>query len=302
MPKLSIITPTLNEEKFLPLLLDSIKEQDFTDYEVIIADAGSKDKTVQIAKEFGAKVVRGGMPALGRNNGAKEAKGQLLFFFDADVVLPKNFLSLAVREMDHRMLDLATCEFKPLSDLRLDKIMFALSNLVVKLQQDFNPRAAGFCIFISRRLFTRINGFDESLKLAEDHDLVERASKFRPLRIIKSAHVNVSIRRLEKEGRLSLAQKYAQVEWNLLTKGAIRDDVINYEFGNFDENTDRNAKILDELEQRLISLEKQYDKFTEDWLKPDEEGKLPGNLVERFTAGMTALGEGLRTLFTKQNP
>ena len=41
----SIIIPTYNEEEYLPILLDSIKEQDFSDYEVIVADANSTDKT-----------------------------------------------------------------------------------------------------------------------------------------------------------------------------------------------------------------------------------------------------------------
>ncbi|MCB1145174.1 MAG: glycosyltransferase [Leptospiraceae bacterium] len=298
MPRISIITPTLNEEKFLPLLLQSIEKQSFKDYEVIIADAGSTDKTQKIAREYGAKVVPGGMPGPGRNRGADVATGELLFFFDADVVLPENFLEKAVLEMEERFLDLATCEFRPISDLRLDKVMFSISNLVVKLQQDVNPRAAGFCIFITSRLFRRIGGFDESLKLAEDHDLVERASKFRPLRVLNNVHVNVSIRRLEKEGRLALTEKYARVEWNLLTKGAIRDDVVEYEFGNFDEGNEKAKRALDEIEDRLINLEKQYDQFAGEWLTPGKDGKLPGNLLDRFQAGFTALGEGFKTLFS----
>ena len=298
MPRISIITPTLNEEKFLPLSLHSIEKQSFKDYEVIIADAGSTDKTQKIAREYGAKVVPGGMPGPGRNRGADVATGELLFFFDADVVLPENFLEKAVLEMEERFLDLATCEFRPISDLRLDKVMFSISNLVVKLQQDVNPRAAGFCIFITSRLFRRIGGFDESLKLAEDHDLVERASKFRPLRVLNNVHVNVSIRRLEKEGRLALTEKYARVEWNLLTKGAIRDDVVEYEFGNFDEGNEKAKRALDEIEDRLINLEKQYDQFAGEWLTPGKDGKLPGNLLDRFQAGFTALGEGFKTLFS----
>ncbi len=53
MPTISIVIPTLNEEAFLPTLLDSIKKQSFTDYEIIVADAGSKDKTIDIAQEYG---------------------------------------------------------------------------------------------------------------------------------------------------------------------------------------------------------------------------------------------------------
>ena len=54
---LSIIIPTYNEEEYLPVLLESIKQQDFSDYEIIVADADSKDNTVKIAEEYGCIVV-----------------------------------------------------------------------------------------------------------------------------------------------------------------------------------------------------------------------------------------------------
>lgn len=88
---LSIIIPALNEEKFIPLLLESIKKQDFQDYEIIVADAGSKDKTVEISKNYNAAIVMGGLPAKGRNEGAKIARGDLFLFLDADVILPEYF-------------------------------------------------------------------------------------------------------------------------------------------------------------------------------------------------------------------
>lgn len=264
MPAISIVVPALNEEKFLPILLESIKQQTFTDYEVIVADAGSTDKTKTIAKKYGAKVVPGGMPGPGRNRGAEVATGEFLFFFDSDVYLPKDFLEKAYNEMQDRFLDMATCEFLPESDLQLDKIMFKLANLHVKLNQTFNPRAAGFCIFITRRLFHRIGGFDESVKIAEDHDLVDRASKFRALGFLNSVQLTVSIRRLEKEGRFSLVEKYLQVEMHLFTKGSIKEDIIEYEFGNFktDEDKKKSKKVLDEIEQNLIKIEGQYNKLS----------------------------------------
>ena len=91
-PFISIIIPTLNEEKFLPKLLNSIKEQNYKNYEIIVSDANSKDKTIEIAKRFNVKIVQGGKPAVGRNNGAKFSVGDYLLFLDADVILPKNFL------------------------------------------------------------------------------------------------------------------------------------------------------------------------------------------------------------------
>ncbi|MCK5373227.1 MAG: glycosyltransferase, partial [Candidatus Aenigmarchaeota archaeon] len=56
-PELSIIIPTLNEEYYLPKLLESIKIQTYKDYEIIVSDSCSDDKTVDVAKSFGAKIV-----------------------------------------------------------------------------------------------------------------------------------------------------------------------------------------------------------------------------------------------------
>lgn len=58
--KLSIIIPTYNEEEYLPKLLEGIKSQDFEDYEIIVADANSTDKTREIAEVYGCKIVDGG--------------------------------------------------------------------------------------------------------------------------------------------------------------------------------------------------------------------------------------------------
>ena len=111
---LSIITPTLNEEKYLQLLLVSIKKQDLSDYEIIIADAGSTDKTIEIAKKYNCIVIAGGLPARGRNEGAKIAKGDILFFLDADTVLPDYFFHKALKEFGERKLDLASFCLIPL--------------------------------------------------------------------------------------------------------------------------------------------------------------------------------------------
>ena len=82
---LSIIIPTYNEEKYLPILLESIKKQSFEDYEIIVADANSTDNTRNIAQEYGCIIVDGGLPAIGRNNGANVAKGDILLFLDSDL-------------------------------------------------------------------------------------------------------------------------------------------------------------------------------------------------------------------------
>lgn len=303
-PTVSIIVPTLNEEEDLPVLLASIEAQSFTDYEIIVADAGSKDRTVQIARKAGAQVVPGGMPGPGRNRGAEAARGELLFFFDADVDLPRDFLAKAVAEMDARMLDLATCEFRPKSDLKLDEIMFRFANLSVKMNQDINPRAAGFCIFITARLFRRIGGFDETLKLAEDHDLVQRASKFRPLRVLQNTSLKVSIRRLEKEGRFNLVQKYMQVELHLLFKGNVRDEIVKYEFGNFggDASQESGSGVLDDIEARIIQIEKAYGEFTEALSETDGDSDSKGSGKAFFEKWRTGFDAAIKAFATIAKP
>jgi len=133
---LSIVIPTLNEEKFLPRLLNSIKEQGFSDYEIIVADAESKDETTEIAKSFGCKIVKGGLPAKGRNEGAKRAKGDLFLFLDADIIfLSPKFLENLLKEFERRNLDVASFSIFP--ENKIDRALYGVYNFWVKLTQNF---------------------------------------------------------------------------------------------------------------------------------------------------------------------
>jgi len=256
--KVSIIIPALNEETMLPRLLDSIKAQDFDGYEIIVADAHSVDKTREIAAGYGCRIVDGGLPAVGRNAGAAAAQGEFLFFLDADVVLPKNFLRNVYNEMQDRYFDLATCEIRPLSDYRFDRVLHRMINLAVLLNLRVDPKAFGFCIFVTRRLFRRVNGFDETIYVAEDNDFVKRASEFSNLRYLRSVHIRVSIRRFEKEGRFEYMKKGIKLNLYRTFIGEIRnDEVVKYEFDDFDNpKTKEDKDFLDWVEKRLIKIEK----------------------------------------------
>ena len=137
---LSIIIPTLNEEDYLPLLLESIKNQSLKDCQIIVADAGSSDTTLDIAKNNNCIIAPGGLPARGRNNGAKIAKGELLFFLDADTVLPDdNFLKKSLSEFDARNLSIASFCLKPIPSKKISSFLLNLfyNNLLPYLL--YNP-------------------------------------------------------------------------------------------------------------------------------------------------------------------
>jgi glycosyltransferase involved in cell wall biosynthesis len=260
---ISIIIPALNEESMLPRLLDSIRAQDFKDYEIIVADAGSRDKTREIAESRGCRVVDGGLPAAGRNAGARVASGELLFFLDADVILPPGFIRNVYNEMQDRFIDLATCEIKPLSDYQLDRIIHHLINLVVILNLWIDPKAFGFCIFVTKRLFNRVGGFDETIYVAEDNDFVKRASAFRQLHYLNSTGIMVSIRRFEKEGRFGYIKKGIKLNLYRAFRGEIRSDgVVKYEFGAFDKVNTGDSDFLNRIERKLLEMEKKSRRFT----------------------------------------
>jgi len=231
---ISIIIPTLNEAKYLPRLLRSLYEQTFEDFEVIVADNQSTDATREIAMRFGCRVTAGGRPAAGRNRGAQLAKGDWLLFLDADVVLPPDFLEKALVEIQKQNLIAATCLLKPLSQKRVDQILHKTANFYLRLMKKVSPRAAGAGIFIKKEIHQAIGGFDEELKLAEDHQYVSKASELGNFGLLKCVCLPVSVRRLEKEGRFRLSFKYLAVEAHLIFLGPIYSDIFNYKFGHFD--------------------------------------------------------------------
>lgn len=232
----SIIIPAFNEEKYLPKLLTSLKKQTAPPAEIIVADAYSLDNTRKIAKKFKVIVVDGGLPGIGRNNGARIAKEPILLFLDADVVLPKHFLEETVAEMTTRKLDIASCFVTPRSPLKLDKYLHKFFNQYIKLTQKMQPVVpgfvSGFCIFIKRRIHEEINGFDESIVLAEDFDYFKRAKKIGRFAYLKSNKIPVSVRRLTKDGRMKIILKCIAINLHLIFIGRIKNDFFKYKFGH----------------------------------------------------------------------
>ena len=107
MPKVSVITPVYKVEDYLPKCLDSIINQSFTDFELIIVDDGSPDKCGEIADEYAKRDARikvihkknGGAPSA-RNAGMAIAKGKYYYFPDSDDWLSSNYLNQLVKSAE----------------------------------------------------------------------------------------------------------------------------------------------------------------------------------------------------------
>ncbi len=230
---LSIVIPTKNEEEYLPKLLKSIAIQTVQPQEVIVADAFSTDRTREIAESFGARVVDGGLPGPGRNRGAEVAKGEILLFLDADVLLQQaDFLEKAISEFTARTLDFATPLVEPFSAKPLDRFFHKFYSGYLRVMAKVHPLAPGFCIFARRKKHEEIKGFDESVVFCEDHDYVLRGAKVGTFGVLTSIQVHVSVRRLERDGRLGTIVKYALAELYIMFIGPIRTNIFNYTFGH----------------------------------------------------------------------
>ncbi len=236
---LSIIIPTLNEAAYLPRLLDALARQTRPADEVIVADAGSTDGTAELARSRGARVVRGGVPAVGRNAGARAAEGDLLLFLDADVLPPPDFLERAVQEFLRKRYDVATVWMVTWDGNPLEETIYRAASLYFFLMQPFRPYAPGFCILVWRELHETIGGFDETLRLSEDLDYVRRAARHGRFGILTSTRIAASVRRIRKEGMLRLGMKYLWCEKNLLRGRPVREIPFEYEFGAFPPPAER---------------------------------------------------------------
>ncbi|MDP2930776.1 MAG: glycosyltransferase, partial [bacterium] len=183
MLSISLIIPTKNEEKFLPRLLASIKKQTLKPFEIIVADNFSTDKTPEIVRASGALLVEGGLLAAGRNNGVKIAKGDILIFFDADDILPKNtFLETAVNLFNNLGLDAATSTFKLDNESQKNfvaRFCFFTWNFCLRASNIFNRALCGGGPFFicTKQAFEKVKGFTEKMVFGEDSDFANKFMK-----------------------------------------------------------------------------------------------------------------------------
>ena len=232
---LSIVIPTLNEKNNLPLLLESLKKQNFSgSYELIVSDAGSEDDTIEVAKKFGCKIAKGGWPAKGKNEGAKLAKGDLILFIDADVILPEDFIEKNLGEFYLRKLDVASFYIQSLNSVHnfLFKILF---NFPSKITERFLPQAMNI-ILVKKDLHQKIGGFDEEIKLGEELDYVRRGAKIGKFGVLKSVKIFASTRRFQQDGWFKTWLKYFLCQLYMLFFGPVKSDIFKYKFNHYKFN------------------------------------------------------------------
>jgi len=174
-PLFSVIVPAYNEERYLPKSLGALQkaaDRLGEPIEIIVADNLSTDRTREVAREFGARVVQVSIKCISavRNGGAAEATGKYLVFVDADNCVSDDLLI----EIKHVMESgkyvgggLVSAHYDR------DSLGLRLTHGLIKLSVAMSG-VSMFLFYATAEAFHAIGGFDEKRLAAEDHDFAVR--------------------------------------------------------------------------------------------------------------------------------
>lgn len=238
---LAIVIPTLNEEHFIGILLDSIIEQTVVPKEMVIVDAYSKDKTIKEIKKRQNKginlqyfQIQKSTIARQRNFGAAKTSSPRILFLDADMELRGiDTLEKYFKEILQRKPDVATARTLPDVSNWKNAVYFKAEDLAFKVTRYFWPVVTARNLYVTRKIFGAVGGFNQEIMVGEDQELVQRIiKKGGRLIFLKTISLYTSVRRVEQEGRRKYALKMILFGLNILLKG-YKKSKVKYEFGKF---------------------------------------------------------------------
>lgn len=235
-PRLSIIVPTLNEEKLLDGMLRQFTPELCERYalELVVSDGGSTDRTLAIAHAHGCRVVENSEGvkqtiSLGRNLGADHAVGDVLIFLNADTLIadPEHFFRRMTEELRAPGLAALTCSVGvyPEEERLADRLFHGFYNWLFALMNVTGMgMGRGECHVIPRAIFTRARGYAPHIAAGEDYDMFRRLKDLGRIRFLKDVRVYESPRRYRQYGYL-----YVSASWflNFLAVFFLRRSILS---------------------------------------------------------------------------
>jgi len=196
---ISVIIPVLNEEESLPSLLAYLSSMPHKEHllEIIIADGGSSDNSIEIAKQQNAIVVNSKKGrARQMNAGAKMAKGNVLYFLHADTYPDTHTWQIIAKAVEK-------------TDAGCFRLKFNTTSLFLKVNAwftRFNINAIRFgdqSLFVKSEVFLTVKGFDEKHIVFEDQKIVKRISRNCTFKVLPF-YVTTSDRKYKENGNVKL--------------------------------------------------------------------------------------------------
>jgi glycosyltransferase involved in cell wall biosynthesis len=171
MPTFSVVIPACNEEKYIEATLNSLKQQEFRDYETIVVCNGCTDNTETIAKkQENTQIIsfKEANVSKARNIGASKANGKVLLFLDADSTLETDALS----KINEQFTDnhyAATTKSKPSTPSLKFNLAVGLKNFYLSTGLYEGCSGALIC---RREDFDKVNGYDSDIIVKEHRKLI----------------------------------------------------------------------------------------------------------------------------------
>ncbi len=275
-PFCTIIVPTLNEEKYLPLLLSDLANQTYQEFEVIVVDAQSQDCTIDQAEEFNSKldlktiVVTKKNVAYQRNRGTNFAKGKWVVFMDADNRLPDYFLRGIRYQLDRNpTTEIFTCLLDTNHYPYKHKPTAHALNLGVRIASQFSGSGFGALIGIKTKLTENLK-FNEEILLSEDGEFIRQAVD-QGLNFQYWTHPKFfsSFRRYDKDGLINISSVWLSNHINKIITGKRLDTSDSYPMNGGTYYQERNHSTTEPLPKMLAAkinghdtiFKKLYQKF-----------------------------------------
>lgn len=176
---ISIIIPVYNSEKTLPDCLSAIAGQEIAAKEVIIVDSENSDAALKIAKDFQARYynITENSISKKRNYGARQASGEILLFLDSDCLLPTHWTKkvLEVLSEQNTIACGSHSYYLPKNSSLIAKAWSAHQQAFSRDDAAWLPTMA---LAVKKDIFTKLNGFNESLITCEDVDFGYRLNQY----------------------------------------------------------------------------------------------------------------------------
>lgn len=176
--KISVVIPAYNEEKYLPITLDSLRQLDRRPDEIVVVDGSSTDRTRELAEQHGAKVITVAHKGIGyaRQKGLEATTGEAVAFTDADTQVPKDWLTKIEKYLSEPGV---SCVY---GTFRVPDGWWPYRLYVNVLQPVFNQIYYWFGITMApgqnmafwREKALQVGGFPIDFKIAEDIEMVRR--------------------------------------------------------------------------------------------------------------------------------
>ncbi|GIK84447.1 MAG: glycosyl transferase [Patescibacteria group bacterium] len=224
-PFFSIVIPTLNEEKYLPLLLEDLVKQTYQDFEIIHVDGNSDDQTLKKVAPFKDKLNIQTLQtttrnvSFQRNMGIEKAKGNWLLFMDADNRLPAYFLDgIRYRLAKYPETELFTTWVSIDNEKSLNQPIERTINFGLEFGRVVGKEwSLGAFIGVKRSIVTKEYWFDQTQKVGEDGIFVKKLiDNGYIFNIFRDPKYVFSVRRLDSEGTIKMARTGARLAINYL--------------------------------------------------------------------------------------